>query len=349
MNKTPLIFVLAVIVALVVIGCATQAQAQAQPTTAAPLAIFLPTMTPTATPPATATPAPDYVGTQTALLNIIGTQQAALAAQQVELAQIELARAELRTRETEAAALSEKAKADAERARADIAAQNAITADAQARAEQARAEQIAAQNQSVMANAQALRAETEAKGEQTRRVVSWVALGPLTLIGVGLIMLARRNAVIDAQAREIETDDQPEAPALTVKLDQRDAAGYGAVDLDATPPGSENAFTALVFAALSGAKGFSKPEWEGRESPYTRDTYATVYNWLWSQKFLTTLPGGKIILTADGEQYFRAWAENHYSPTDEFFSNIPQNPGENSQPPESQGYENDAEHGGEVV
>ncbi len=343
MNIKATIALFALLFLLLAAGFACSTTNQVPETQNAPIAQLLPPM-----PTGTATPEPSptvgHLATQEALINQIATQQAQIAAANVALAEIERQKAELETRRVEA-------EAEKERAKADAAAQNAIAADAMARAEDARARQAAEQNQSIMLNAEQIKAEAQLRQADTQRVMVWVMAVPLALIGIGLIMLARRNAADDAAANAQAGDDdvsaEPEAPdARNVRIDYRRDDGYGHVEIG-NPPGDAVAFTIFAYK-VRGGHSLAKDAWEGKDSPYTRDSYRPVYNWMWEHKFVEFTPGAGIRLTPAGETYLDAWLDSNYNllPTDVRETANTENSGDFSQPSESQPPERAGEVGG---
>jgi hypothetical protein len=108
-------------------------------------------------------------------------------------------------------------------------------------------------------------------------------------------------------------------------------------------PGNQYHFMIFALAVRQGKKGFAKEEWETADSPYNRDTYRPVYNWLWQHGFLEMNPGKRIELTIEGADWIDEWIISNplLSPDHESTQNEPPV----SQPPENQ----PPETGGEVV
>lgn len=117
-----------------------------------------------------------------------------------------------------------------------------------------------------------------------------------------------------------------------------------------SPPGNHSHFLIFLMAIFSGKKGFSKPEWEGADSPYNRQTYSVVYNWLFAHKFIELPPGGKLRFTTDGEGWAVGWMDRNYllSPEEDDPTYLKLS-SENSQAPEIQGPEKAGGVVGEVV
>lgn len=117
--------------------------------------------------------------------------------------------------------------------------------------------------------------------------------------------------------------------------------------LHLSPPGNHAHFMEFLMKVTTGKKGFSKPEWETADSPYNRETYKVVYNWLWQYKLIELPPGGKIRFTDMGKGWAENWIDANFlhSPVEDELPISTTSLGEISQPPENQ----PPESGGEVV
>jgi hypothetical protein len=185
------------------------------------------------------------------------------------------------------------------------------------------------------------------------RAASEIALNWLMGIGVVLVavvlliaMTTSRKVpakVVEGKSTTYTQDDLVSALENTKKFAAVNKNGFG---LHLSPPGDQNHFMGFLLAVTSGRKGFAITEWYGADSPYTRDSYKLVYNWLWLHKLIELPPGGKIRFTVEGQGWAERWIERHLitspSAVDEPIST--ELPSDNSQHPETQG----AEGGGEV-
>lgn len=196
------------------------------------------------------------------------------------------------------------------------------------------------------AQAEANTADLRATADAVSPLLGWL-FGLLVVGGlIGIVLSRSRGAPSTADPAD-EAVTPAVQPAASVRLDYRDPAGFGHVDRYGEPPGDPNAFTILAHKVRAGEKGLKINDWEGKDSPYSRATYKPVYNWLWQKRFIDTGVSGKLELTHNGEIYFDAWLENHYSPAGFASPDHSQNPDDFSHGHDSHAHETPGEVVGE--
>lgn len=175
-------------------------------------------------------------------------------------------------------------------------------------------------------------------------------------VGLGVAAIGLALLVAMTTSRKVAPPAQPaqqvEHEADEMKQWERSFAPVSktGMGLHLTPPGDKKSFMQFASAVSSGRKGFAKPDWEGADSPYTRETYKIVYNWLWQYKLIELPAGGKIRWTAEGQEWVDNWIEKFLlfdppSPTEPELPGYTDFPAKNSQTPENQ----PPESGGGVV
>ena len=120
--------------------------------------------------------------------------------------------------------------------------------------------------------------------------------------------------------RSLIADETPEPqPGKPAESQPRDrvwkSGNAGATLIDITPPGEPDTFTTFAqMVRTDPGLTLAKDRWEGKDSPYTRATYAPVYAWLAKRNFLGWI-GAELHLTQEGEEFFDDWLEKHYTPS----------------------------------
>lgn len=86
-------------------------------------------------------------------------------------------------------------------------------------------------------------------------------------------------------------------------------------------PCTPDQFTALVTGVLSEGKTLAFNVWEGADSPFTRDEFTLVRNWMLSNRLAQSAGQGSLILSADGESLFIEWLNSQNLPENYKFEN----------------------------
>lgn len=86
-------------------------------------------------------------------------------------------------------------------------------------------------------------------------------------------------------------------------------------------PCTPEQFTALVTGVLSEGKSLAFNVWEGADSPFTRDEFTLVRNWMLSNRLAQSAGQGSLILSADGESLFIEWLNSQNLPENYKFEN----------------------------
>lgn len=201
----------------------------------------------------------------------------------------------------------------------------------------------------VYAGTQAMYAGPKAQSE----IAFNLMFGTTFIVIAFVVVLARISAMKPQTVQETVQETAQEARAVT-KTAKKEPTPLPFAPVERTgeylsPPGNHSHFLIFLMAIFSGKKGFSKPEWETADSPYNRQTYSVVYNWLFQHKFIELPPGGKLRFTKDGEGWAVGWMERNLllSPEedDPTYSQLSSG---NSQAREIQGPEKGGEVGGGI-
>jgi 3-polyprenyl-4-hydroxybenzoate decarboxylase len=79
-------------------------------------------------------------------------------------------------------------------------------------------------------------------------------------------------------------------------------------------PCSPDQLTALANGVINEHQSLAFNQWEGAVSPFTRDEFTVVRNWLLSNRLAQSAGQGKLILSATGETLFIEWLNNQKLP-----------------------------------
>lgn len=111
------------------------------------------------------------------------------------------------------------------------------------------------------------------------------------------------------------------APVETVlRVTHDSASAYSSMSRMVVPCTPEQ-FTALVTGVLSEGKSLAFNVWEGADSPFTRDEFTLVRNWMLSNRLAQSAGQGSLILSADGESLFIEWLNSQNLPENYKFEN----------------------------
>lgn len=107
---------------------------------------------------------------------------------------------------------------------------------------------------------------------------------------------------------------QPVAPTETIlRVTHDSGSAYSSMSRMVVPCTPEQ-FTALVTGVLSEGKTLAINVWEGADSPFTRDEFARVRNWMLSNRLAQSAGQGSLMLSADGESLFIEWLNSQLLP-----------------------------------
>lgn len=172
-------------------------------------------------------------------------------------------------------------------------------------------------------------------------VVKADALFPFAMsvtISIVIVFLFRflMTAFKYRQAPAEPEDDSPASnqfPELQPIPQTWERKNDGATLTNITPPGDHEAFTRFAHMVRSDPmRTLAKDKWEGKDSPYTRETYGSVYAWMAAHKFMNW-QGDGLHLTKDGECFFDDWLLKHPTPPKDKYA---KNPAPVTQTPENQ-------------
>lgn len=157
----------------------------------------------------------------------------------------------------------------------------------------------------------------------------------LVSIGMAIVFLTiaklseRPKPPIDTEYR-IPNLNAPEikpiapAPVETVLQVKQDGwTNYPSMSRMVVPCTPEQ-FTALVTGVLSEGKSLAFNVWEGAESPFTRDEFTLVRNWMLSNRLAQSAGQGSLILSVDGESLFIEWLNSQNLPENYKFGEVTQ-------------------------
>lgn len=140
------------------------------------------------------------------------------------------------------------------------------------------------------------------------------------MLGIGLWLLRSPPKIVE-RAEDVHIPDAPEDPiihpidlgtVITVKNDQ--GGGFVSASKMMVPCTPEQ-LTELAEGLISGNKTLAINQWEGKMSvTFTRDVYILMRNFMQANRLVRSDRAGRLMLTADGEAFFRAWLEQRSIP-----------------------------------
>jgi len=153
-------------------------------------------------------------------------------------------------------------------------------------------------------------------------VITFVQLFSMFSLGICLLSIAAFASRVNVPTAKI-ADPTPVAPdgyapiiePSEVLLNVRTDNGGGFTHTERMViPCTPGQFTKLAVGVLNDGQSLAFNQWEGAQSPFTRDEFTSVRNWLLSNRFAQSIGQGKLMLSAIGESLFIEWLNSQKLP-----------------------------------